>query len=899
MIRSATAGQALASDFLRLEAQRDALEGKQWRCLEDMENRKMVNQQRQKAYADILDRRLQAEGKQQSITKERNLVIRTEATRLCSSRSWEGEATSQIRARKERFAVEVEEMWKDWQQRVATKIREDIDVARRDAEHCKARQKEAMEAALTQERLLVDLLEAEFLAQKEREKLYEEVEEQQQRLRQRLHEERRALDERLQAFTMQPPPAGAAPGTKATPAPPSTAKVSAKPSEPTTPTARQAAAEAPVTASKACGRAASKNAGFVPKAGTRHFEVYQQLRRSEMEMQADLRLLEDRKVLHCLHCGSTQAAPGPPSGLCETCGHFTELIQLPPQVARGPAVHLNAPQPRTSAAMAQALRLRPAPPALASRGPTTIPDSDDLVTQPALLSSRPCPSRISLESRRAEVRRLLRQDSDASPFSPLLAPRLPTPREMLPADGLQTDSWQADGRQADGQQADFRIEAGADLPEALPPLFTEESREPELPKPFPHIVVQEIPSPSIRASPDSQEEFGGVPTIGQDLGPEASGEILGSLGILEMPLGPLLAPAQPPPRAVALSSAVRSGDNDWYGSSTSGTPRKEEEGPKNAVPASETSAEDLFLSGQHTPRELEEKPAAEQEQRPAASQVAENATPTVDAVLAPGSSLSRTADHEEAEDTEELDLDAMIPFSAREKAQRQTSPYLPVVEQPQAPIDHRKPKEAATSPEGSSLGSLASPEAPQEASAGSFSFGDQGQHGLGSLGEASPLEEKSAKGDVTGSSVSHVSKAPVPIASASNGQGGGTPATRPTAGILRDLGLDESSDDTPKDSKEEAQPASASSASLAYKATPKRSNPLRGVAAGRGNLLQGSTDFLGGGIPGLGRSGPGRDGSSGGALSSLAALRPKSKARPKIGSLPGGPIDWSQREDFR
>eukprot|EP00439_Symbiodinium_sp_Y106_P037156 s2197_g4.t1 len=144
MLRSATAGQALASDFLRLEAQRDVLEGKQWQCLEDMENRKLVNQQRQKAYADILDRRLRVEGKQQSVTKERNLVIRTEATKLCSGRA-EGEAINHIRARKERFGVEVEQMWKDWQQRVAAKIREDIEVARRDAEHCKARQQEAME----------------------------------------------------------------------------------------------------------------------------------------------------------------------------------------------------------------------------------------------------------------------------------------------------------------------------------------------------------------------------------------------------------------------------------------------------------------------------------------------------------------------------------------------------------------------------------------------------------------------------------------------------------------------------------------------------------------------------------------------------------------------------------
>ncbi|OLP98371.1 hypothetical protein AK812_SmicGene19189 [Symbiodinium microadriaticum] len=212
--------------------------------------------------------------------------------------------------------------------------------------------------ALTQERLLVDLLEAEFLAQKEREKLYEEVEEQQKRLRQRLHEERRALDDRLQAFTTRPPTtapgaAASAPNAASTFAaaaapPPSAARAAGA-----TASTRQAAAEAPVTASKACGRAASNDAGFVPKAGTRHFEVYQQLRRNEMEMQADLRLLEDRQVVHCLHCGSTRAPPGSPSGRCDVCGHFVELLQLPPQIARGPSLRVNASQPRTSDAVTQ------------------------------------------------------------------------------------------------------------------------------------------------------------------------------------------------------------------------------------------------------------------------------------------------------------------------------------------------------------------------------------------------------------------------------------------------------------------------------------------------------------------------------------------------------------------
>eukprot|EP00439_Symbiodinium_sp_Y106_P043689 s2197_g5.t1 len=392
---------------------------------------------------------------------------------------------------------------------------------------------------------------------------------------------------------------------------------------------------------------------------------------------------------------------------------------------------------------------------------------------------------------------------------------------------------------------------------------------------------------------------------------QASGEILGSLGILEVPLGPLLAPPESAPRVPALRASVAArGDNDWYGSSTSGTPRKEEEGAKNAVPpASESSAEDLhFPSGHNSPRG-EEKPGPVP--RPILSEVAENTTAS-DAVPEMERLPIRTAELQEAEDTEEADLDAMIPFSAREKVQRQNSQHLQVVEQPQVPIAAGKVNQAVRSPEGSksSLG-FASPEVPQEASAGSFSFGEQGQNGLGVLGEASPLEEGEgpAKGFAsTGASSTSEAPAPVLAAGTSDRQGGATGA-RKTPGILRDLGLDESSDDTPKtDTKEAAQPGRstspaastpASAASPAFsKAGPKRSNPLARGAAGRGNLLQGSGsgDFLGGGMPGLGL--PGRDVGSG-ALSSLAALRPKSKARPKIGSLPGGPIDWSQREDFR
>ncbi|CAE7405256.1 unnamed protein product [Symbiodinium pilosum] len=395
-----------------------------------------------------------------------------------------------------------------------------------------------------------------------------------------------------------------------------------------------------------------------------------------------------------------------------------------------------------------------------------------------------------------------------------------------------------------------------------------------------------------------------------DLGaPAEDSGILGSLGILEVPLGPPLAPLQQQPKAAppAIASVARSGDNDWYGSSTSGTPRKEEEeGPKIAAPASESSAEDLhFPSRQLTPREDNEKPLAAENQRPAAAtEVAENTTPASDPTPERQTRMPERipVQQEEAEDTEEADLDAMIPFSAREKAQRQISPLVQVVEQPQVPNDPRKSKEAAKSPEGSSLGSLASPEALQDASAGSFSFGEQGHNGLG---EASPLQVMPAKGDV---GASPASKASVP-APAANTANSGVPAARPTPTILRDLGLDESSEDTPRtDSKEAAkasppaQPALASPTSYSpasSKALPKRSNPLARVGGGRGNLLQGSGgDFLGGGMAGLGLPGS-RDVGSGGALSSLAALRPKAKARPKIGSLPGGPIDWSQKEDFK
>ncbi|CAE7406227.1 unnamed protein product [Symbiodinium sp. CCMP2592] len=329
----------------------------------------------------------------------------------------------------------------------------------------------------------------------------------------------------------------------------------------------------------------------------------------------------------------------------------------------------------------------------------------------------------------------------------------------------------------------------------------------------------------------------------------AGGEILGSLGILEVPLGPLLTPPESAPRVPALraSAAAARGDNDWYGSSTSGTPRKEEEGAKNAVPpASESSAEDLhFPSGHNSPRG-EDKPdpvprpicrggglpeaaarksalrdltaqkglmrfdaIASELLRRAMGQVAENTTAS-DAVPEMDRLPIRTAELQEAEDTEEADLDVRDdPFQCPpEGAEAQISPHLQVVEQPQAIHDHSKPNRRSMSPEQDSNSSLgfASPEVPQEASAGSFSFGEQGQNGLGVLGEASPLEEIPTKGGVS-SGASSASKSHVvsccPLAAFAAASGGATRA-RNTPGILRDLGLDESSDDTPKTDTKEA-----------------------------------------------------------------------------------------------
>ncbi|CAJ1426256.1 unnamed protein product, partial [Effrenium voratum] len=123
---------------------------------------------------------------------------------------------------------------------------------------------------------------------------------------------------------------------------------------------------------------ARERRGFVPKEGTRQAEVYRQLKRSEAEMRAELRLLEDRLVLRCLHCGFVGTPPGPANGLCPACGHFIEVLRVAPQIAQGPVLREPMKQTPNLSVPPKVFHLKPAAPAFAVRSGGT-----SHVTQPA------------------------------------------------------------------------------------------------------------------------------------------------------------------------------------------------------------------------------------------------------------------------------------------------------------------------------------------------------------------------------------------------------------------------------------------------------------------------------------------------------------------------------------
>eukprot|EP00434_Breviolum_minutum_P027692 symbB.v1.2.024493.t1/scaffold2325.1/size82289/5 len=109
------AGEALARDFLKLEARKSELEEQRWRFVEEMQNRHTVQEQRRVASLSE---------KQHCLLKERNSIIRQQAAALCNPRTTE--VQQRIRTFRERFALDAERQSMDWNRHIETQIREEL-----------------------------------------------------------------------------------------------------------------------------------------------------------------------------------------------------------------------------------------------------------------------------------------------------------------------------------------------------------------------------------------------------------------------------------------------------------------------------------------------------------------------------------------------------------------------------------------------------------------------------------------------------------------------------------------------------------------------------------------------------------------------------------------------------
>ncbi|CAK9042918.1 unnamed protein product [Durusdinium trenchii] len=895
-------GEALARDFLKLEARKEDLEEKRWKFMEEMQNRHTVDQHRRAASLSVLEKRIRSEEKQHSLLKERNVVIRQQAASL--SNPINSEVMLRIRAYRERFALDAERQSLDWHRHIETQLREEIENCRRDAQHCRMRQGEAIEVAMQQEKLMAELAEAQSQAQEERARLYEDVKMQQDRLRQRLWEQRHLMDDRVKALTSPPQVPREANACSQTLAPQEVMPHLSATALPELPGAQGARAERTLTRAPppAAQRTLKKTSdgGYVPKEGTRQAEVYHRLLRTEAEMAAELRLMEDRLVLRC-QCGFVGTPPGPPNGLCETCGNLLEVLRVPPKIAQGP-IFQSAKQtlPMHSTMSAKVFSTPVPPPSFTVRGGLSTEGIKGSVPRaeagPPVLPDEP----MDLAKAHAMALRSLE--------------RLAARREMNAKEG------EAGDQTCESGHSPTRVEA----------------------------VVEEAAAPSIRSS-DQLDAFPGAQraagaegeaegSVGRWEGLEAqelSGDgLLGGLDILTTPVAPLQTfslghsghsghgSARGPPRDPLrhISDDAR----EWYGGSSGSATPKPDLSTKLEKEADTSSAEEVPFV-ERSPSKLEDEasapavlaapaalatpgqPLAATVAQAVSARACEGKSPSFTHSPHTGSEIRPRETQVDLTDSKQMQAapqeEAKLPTLALSVAETSPVPETPLVPDPlrEAEATPAKPKNLAAKEDMRPSDPIAQAGSPD----GSFTFG------VGSsppeVPNSQPPAEKVVQDEASALPLRPVQPPPAATSTATSMASEGQPSNEkpvsqelPPVGtqssaqkdlkMMSDLGLEEGSEDpSPQDAKDkEESPSSPSLGPVALsigKQVPKRSNPL---ARSRGSgLFQAGGDFDG---PGLSRGL--------GGLSQVSSLS-KTKAKPKSSSLFGGPIDWNQKEDFR
>lgn len=345
----------MARDFLKLEARKQQIEVATWRSVEDMRCRRTVESVQRAASLTHLDRRFQIEEGERARTLERNQLIRDQASlyqrqvgaqvKLGSEPgSVRSNAMEKIRDSREQFAGQVERMSGEWHKAIEDQMKQDIKKARDDASHCLLRQNEMLHAARRQEQLLEELFAERQRMQEERSKLYaldKEMADRNQALRDRLEQEREENErsvidglgvahkkedrvEKNRSVIEQPlAPASSAPSRRM-----KEEGASMEYNNEPRPVAPRPVAVMETEAKP-----------YVPRKGTRQFEVYQRLKNYEMEMISDLRLLEGMPTLSSLPSDRPKTQRHSPRAKT-----FESETRAP--VVYVPTPQINQPQPK-------------------------------------------------------------------------------------------------------------------------------------------------------------------------------------------------------------------------------------------------------------------------------------------------------------------------------------------------------------------------------------------------------------------------------------------------------------------------------------------------------------------------------------------------------------------------
>mmetsp|Transcript_62787 Transcript_62787/g.99560 ORF Transcript_62787/g.99560 Transcript_62787/m.99560 type:complete len:1106 (-) Transcript_62787:108-3425(-) len=315
-------GEVLARDFLKLEARKQQIEVLTWRSVEEMRCRHTVETVQRAASLSVLDRRFKQEEGERLRTLERNQLIREQACLYqrqvgaqVKIRSEPGsvrsEAMEKIRDSRDAFAVQVEKMSVEWHKAIEDQVKSEIKKARDDTSHCLLRQNELLQAAHRQEQLLEELFAERERMQEARSELYavdKQLAEKNQALRDRLEQKRDVTErsviaslgivqgkdesvEKSRSVIEQP---GVAP------VPMSRTLAEAPERSISDPRSAAVLSDRTNREPRLAAAMQAEAKPYVPRKGTRQFEVYQRLKAYEMEMASDLRLLEGMPSLSAL-----------------------------------------------------------------------------------------------------------------------------------------------------------------------------------------------------------------------------------------------------------------------------------------------------------------------------------------------------------------------------------------------------------------------------------------------------------------------------------------------------------------------------------------------------------------------------------------------------------------------